>query len=157
MAKKVINEVNLQDMIAGLESSPAYSEYNEQILSGVLSANNKQTKPHHPVSSVERKQESGEHTEESSGTPKLSDKKYRRTSFEEYRQTFLQVPRIIDRKSVFVSASPRERLDRLVPQIGLCQNERFGTDRKSCFEPSEYLSGRHRTMAEIVGNSIYCM
>ena len=83
MAKKVINEVNLQDMIAGLESSPAYSEYNEQILSGVLSANNKQTKPHHPVSSVERKQESGEHTEESSGTPKLSDKKYRRTSFEE--------------------------------------------------------------------------
>ena len=71
MAKKVINEVNLQDMIAGLESSPAYSEYNEQILSGVLSANNKQTKPHHPVSSVERKQESGEHTEESSGTPKL--------------------------------------------------------------------------------------
>ena len=110
MAKKVINEVNLQDMIAGLESSPAYSEYNEQILSGVLSANNKQTKPHHPVSSVERKQESGEHTEESSGTPKLSDKKY--------RQTFLQVPRIIDRKSVFVSASPRERLDRIVRQLG---------------------------------------
>ena len=30
MAKKVINEVNLQDMIAGLESSPAYSEYNSQ-------------------------------------------------------------------------------------------------------------------------------
>ena len=118
MAKKVINEVNLQDMIAGLESSPAYSEYNEQILSGVLSANNKQTKPHHPVSSVERKQESGEHTEESSGTPKLSDKKYRRTSFEEYRQTFLQVPRIIDRKSVFVSASPRERLYRIVRQLG---------------------------------------
>lgn len=59
MAKKVINEVNLQDMIAGLESSPAYSEYNEQILSGVLSANNKQTKPHIPylLSSGNRKAE----------------------------------------------------------------------------------------------------
>lgn len=118
MAKKVINEVVLQDMIAGLEPSPAYPEYNEQILSGVLSANNKQTKPHHPVSSSERKQESGEYTEESTGTPKLSDKKYRRVSLEEYRQTFLQVPRIIDRKPVFVSASTRERLDRIVRQLG---------------------------------------
>lgn len=118
MAKKVINEVILQDMIAGLEPSPAYPEYNEQILSGVLSANNKQTKPHHPVSSTERKQESGEYTEESTGTPKLSDKKYRRVSLEEYRQTFLQVPRIIDRKPVFVSASTREQLDRIVRQLG---------------------------------------
>lgn len=50
--------------------------------------------------------------------PELSDKKYRRTSFEEYRQTFLQVPRIIDRKPVFVSASTRERLDRIVRQLG---------------------------------------
>lgn len=118
MAKKVINEVVVQDMIAGLEPSPAYPEYNEQILSGVLSANNKQTKPHHPVSFTERKQESGEHTEESTGVPKLSDKKYRRVSLEEYRQTFLQVPRIIDRKPVFVSASTRERLDRIVRQLG---------------------------------------
>ena len=84
MAKKVINEVNLQDMIAGLESSPAYSEYNEQILSGVLSANNKQTKPHHPVSSVERKQESGEHTEESSGTPKLLTSSLQKPLFYNY-------------------------------------------------------------------------
>lgn len=119
MAKKVINEVVLQDMIAGLEPSPAYPEYNEQILSGVLSGNNKQTKLHHPVSSIERKQErSGEHPEESTGTPKLSDKKYLRVSLEEYRQTFLQVPRIIDRKPVFVSASTRERLDRIVRQLG---------------------------------------
>lgn len=118
MAKKVISEVVLQDMIAGLEPSPAYPEYNEQILSGVLSANNKQTKPHHPVSSTEQKQESGEHPEESTGTPKLTDKKYRRVSLEEYRQTFLQVPRIIDRKPVFVSASTRERLDRIVRQLG---------------------------------------
>lgn len=44
-----------------------------------------------------RKQETGEHPEESTGTPKLTDKKYRRVSLEEYRHTFLQVPRIIDR------------------------------------------------------------
>lgn len=38
--------------------------------------------------------------------------------FEEYRQTFLKVPRLTDRKPVFVSASTRERLDKIVRQLG---------------------------------------
>lgn len=110
MAKKVINEMNLNDMVAGMESSSTYSEYNQQILSGVLNTDSKQTKQQSPESSIE--------SEQSDKSPKRPDKKNRRTSLEEYRQTFLQVPRIIDRKPVFVSASTREHLDRIVRQLG---------------------------------------
>ena len=41
-----------------------------------------------------------------------------KTSFEEYRQQFLQVPKITDRKPVFVSSSTRDLLDRLVRKLG---------------------------------------
>ena len=40
--------------------------------------------------------------------------KQRKASLEEYQQTFLQVPRIDDRKPVFVSSDVRDRLDRVV-------------------------------------------
>ena len=36
----------------------------------------------------------------------------------EYQQTFLQVPRIDDRKPVFVSSDVRDRLDRVVRILG---------------------------------------
>ena len=37
---------------------------------------------------------------------------------EEYRTTFLQVPRIDDRKPVFISGSVRDKLDRIVRTLG---------------------------------------
>ena len=37
---------------------------------------------------------------------------------EQYQQTFLQVPRIDDRKPVFVSSEMRDRLDRIVRILG---------------------------------------
>ena len=37
---------------------------------------------------------------------------------EEYRTTFLQVPRIENRKPVFISGSVRDRLDRIVRTLG---------------------------------------
>ena len=118
MAKKVINEMDLNDMIAGMESSPTYPEYNQQVLSGVLNANSEQTKQQHPESTIRPEQESRKQPEKTDESPKQTDKKNRRTSLDEYRQTFLQVPRIIDRKPVFVSASTREQLDRIVRQLG---------------------------------------
>ena len=42
----------------------------------------------------------------------------RRLSLEEYRRTFLQVPRIEDRKPVFVSCEVRDRLDEYVRKLG---------------------------------------
>ncbi len=44
--------------------------------------------------------------------------KQRRLSLDEYRTTYLQVPRIADRKPVFVSREVRDRLDRIVRTLG---------------------------------------
>lgn len=44
--------------------------------------------------------------------------KQRRLSLDEYRATYLQVPRIADRKPVFVSREVRDELDRIVRCLG---------------------------------------
>ena len=44
--------------------------------------------------------------------------KQRRLSLEEYRTTYLQVPKIINRKPVFVSETVRDELDRVVRYLG---------------------------------------
>ena len=44
--------------------------------------------------------------------------KQRRLSLEEYRTVFLQVPRIENRKPVFISGSVRDKLDRIVRTLG---------------------------------------
>lgn len=118
MAKKRIDEIALSEMIAGEYSNPKTTRSTGFTPSDTPTINSKQTKQQFPESPIEPEQESQKQLEESDELPKRIDKKYRRTSFEEYRQTFLQVPRIIDRKPVFVSASTREQLDRIVRQLG---------------------------------------
>lgn len=44
--------------------------------------------------------------------------KQRRLSLEEYRTTFLQVPKISNRKPVFLSGEVRDRLDEIVRRLG---------------------------------------
>ena len=44
--------------------------------------------------------------------------KQRRLSLDEYRTTYLQVPKITDRKPVFVSGEVRDRLDGIVCRLG---------------------------------------
>lgn len=44
--------------------------------------------------------------------------KQRRLSLEEYRTTYLQVPKITDRKPVFLSGEVRDRLDEVVRRLG---------------------------------------
>ena len=44
--------------------------------------------------------------------------KQRRLSLEEYRITYIQVPKIINRKPVFVSETVRDELDRVVRYLG---------------------------------------
>lgn len=45
-------------------------------------------------------------------------KKQKRATLEEYRQTFLRVPRIENRKPVFLSCEIRDRLDEIVRRLG---------------------------------------
>lgn len=44
--------------------------------------------------------------------------KLRKETLEKYQTTFLQVPRINDRKPVFISSDVRDRLDRIVRLLG---------------------------------------
>ncbi len=44
--------------------------------------------------------------------------KQRRLSLEEYRTTYLQIPKITDRKPVFLSGEVRDKLDEIVRRIG---------------------------------------
>ena len=49
---------------------------------------------------------------------KRTGEKKKEEALEQYRQTFLQVPKISDRKPVFVSCHTRDRLDEIVRRLG---------------------------------------
>ena len=49
---------------------------------------------------------------------KRTGNKQRKESLEQYRETFLQVPKLEDRKPVFVSREVRDRLDEIVRRLG---------------------------------------
>jgi len=51
-------------------------------------------------------------------TSKRVSSKQRKESLDEYRETFLQVPKLEDRKPVFVSREVRDRLDEIVRKLG---------------------------------------
>ena len=87
---------------AALQEAFGLSDYRENPVTSETIIPDKQTTP--TVS-----------TTPGTATKQTADKCH---SFEEYRQTFLKVPRLTDRKPVFVSASTRERLDRIVRQLG---------------------------------------
>ena len=57
-------------------------------------------------------------TGEAAMPQKRISSKQRRLSLDEYRTTYLQVPKIINRKPVFVSETVRDELDRVVRYLG---------------------------------------
>ena len=61
---------------------------------------------------------SGVTTGEAAMPQRRVSSKQRRLSLEEYRTTYLQVPKIINRKPVFVSETVRDELDRVVRYLG---------------------------------------
>lgn len=64
-------------------------------------------------------EESTSDTPEKSAVPQRHiSSKQRKLSLDEYRTTYLQVPKIADRKPVFVSSEVHDRLDRIVRYFG---------------------------------------
>ena len=59
-----------------------------------------------------------EQTDETPQVVRRISGKQRRASLEEYKETFLTVPSIEDRKPVFLSRSTRDALDRIVRMFG---------------------------------------
>ncbi len=64
--------------------------------------------------------ESTEQTKSSEQTepPKRTTQRQRKESMAEYRQLFLTPPKIVDRQTIFISRDLRDRIDRIVRQIG---------------------------------------
>ena len=78
-----------------------------------------------PVKTITKKAETATVDEPSGETPedmavpqKRVSSKQRRLSLDEYRTAYLQVPKITDRKPVFVSGEVRDRLDGIVRRLG---------------------------------------
>lgn len=49
---------------------------------------------------------------------KRTTSRQRKSAFDEYQKTFLQTPKIINRKPVFISESTRERLNKIARKLG---------------------------------------
>lgn len=82
-------------------------------------------KPEQPDKTVTKEAEtamadepSGSASEETAVPQKRISSKQRRLSLEEYRTTYFHVPRIVNRKPVFVSETVRDELDRVVRYLG---------------------------------------
>ena len=78
-----------------------------------------------PGKTVTKKAETVTADEPSGGTPedmampqKRVSSKQRKLSLNEYRTTYLRIPKIADRKPMFVSGEVRDRLDRIVRRLG---------------------------------------
>ena len=78
-----------------------------------------------PVKTITKKAETATVDEPSGETPqevavpqKRVSSKQRKLSLDEYRTTYLRVPKITDRKPVFVSGEVRDSLDRIVRYFG---------------------------------------
>ena len=55
---------------------------------------------------------------ETSEPTKRTTQKQRKESMAEYRQLFLNPPKIVDRQTIFISRDFRDKIDRIVRQIG---------------------------------------
>ena len=67
---------------------------------------------------IENEAEVGRQPETSPTPQRRVSSRQRKLSLDEYRSTFLQVPKIEDRKPVFVSCEVRDRLDEFVRKLG---------------------------------------
>lgn len=82
------------------------------------------TRIHKQVTGAESDDEAQEAVTDTGNTPvertiaRRISSKQRRLSLDEYRATYLRVPKIADRKPVFVSGEVRDRLDEIVRRLG---------------------------------------
>lgn len=74
---------------------------------------------------------SNEATEEAAVPAERISSKQRRLSLDEYRTTYLQVPKITNRRPVFVSGEVRDKLVEIVRRLGGAGHECIGAYRES--------------------------
>lgn len=121
--KKAMTEVSkekLEEMMNPPFSPPeskARHPLSEESVSEIFGAE-AESNEEETVRSIQEVKEEPVESAPTSGTVRRISSKQRRMSLEEYRNTFLQVPKIDDRKPVFVSCEVRDKLDEFVRKLG---------------------------------------
>lgn len=59
-----------------------------------------------------------EQKKKTGGNQTVQRQRKRRTTLEEYKERYLQVPKITNRKPVFISEETRDRIDGLIRRLG---------------------------------------
>ncbi len=112
MATKKANNSNSNfDLAAYLEGNPPSDKRN-------LSQQNKEEIISQPAEPSRPSQPAEKPTEPLSISAKRISQKQRKASLEEYKNSFLNPPKITDRKTVYLSAETRDRLDEIVRRLG---------------------------------------
>ncbi len=119
MATKKITNITRADLASLIEG---YSASQNKV--GVLSksdANTQSKEPaanSQPVEPSRSSEPADKPMEVSSFSAKRISQKQRKASLEEYKNSFLVPPKITDRKTVYLSAETRDRLDEIVRRLG---------------------------------------
>lgn len=99
------------DLAAYLEGNPPSDKRNlsQQNKEEIISQTAEPSQPSQPAEKP---------TEPLSISAKRISQKQRKASLEEYKNSFLNPPKITDRKTVYLSAETRDRLDEIVRRLG---------------------------------------
>ena len=112
MATKKANNSNSNfDLAAYLEGSAPTDKRN-------LSQQNSEETISQPAEPSRPSQPAEKPTEPLSISAKRISQKQRKASLEEYKNSFLNPPKISDRKTVYLSSETRDRLDEIVSRLG---------------------------------------
>lgn len=117
--KKISSVANTRRATLEIDETQCLTYIKENPISKQLETKRKKAKPQKVVSEVSTPSEQTEFTNQVK-TPiqKRIGEKTKEEALEQYRQTFLQIPKIEDRKPVFVSCHTRNKLDEIVRRLG---------------------------------------
>ena len=109
--KKANNSDSNFDLAVYLEGNPSSDKRN-------LSLQNSEEIISQPAEPSRSSQPAEKPTEPLSISAKRISQKQRKASLEEYKNSFLNPPKITDRKTVYLSSETRDRLDEIVRRLG---------------------------------------
>lgn len=123
--KKIYNNLNFDDFESRYQNiNPENEEEKNEFLKSFLNNTQEQNKknvtvePSEPTKPTEPSKPAQQTTEPETIVARRNSQKQRKASLEDYKNKFLNPPKITDRKTVYLSADTRDRLDEIVRRLG---------------------------------------
>lgn len=117
--KKINNNFNFDDFESGHQNiNPENEEEKNEFLKSFLNNTQEQNKKNVTVEPSEPSKPAQQSTEPETIFARRNSQKQRKASLEDYKNKFLNPPKITDRKTVYLSADTRDRLDEIVRRLG---------------------------------------